>query len=810
MASGSVRQSTRPDGEHRQREGTMAVILSSFWVGAVLFVVGCSGVQPSGADAFPPAIDEAPAPEPEEPRGVTASSFAPYFGEGASEVAAAALRKGDHGAARIAFLELARVTTDSEESALRARFVAAVCAHRANEHTDAVRELTVLAEQLPLLADHARYLAAVSAYRANEFESSIELANQVSSASSLRPDAELVAGDALRALGRHQEVEAHYRRYVLQRRGGPRLSEASYKLAESIERQLAGTGDTERLRDALRWYRRITYRYPRSQWATRASGRIAELAARLPEAERAGALKLSADEQHERAQAYARVHRHKSAMLEFRRTLELTNPDGPIGCQARLGLGRAAYNGRKREVAAKVLTETAAHCDDPDLRAWSLYLAARSHTSRNNDARAVELYTLLERDYPEHRLADDARLRRADAQLRRGKSEEFALLLRELPRSYPQGDMRCEGVWQLGWRRYREGQLEESLEILEEASELCDDPQEGSRGRELYWQGRILERLGRRADAMDRYEQTIRQSPLTYYMMMSARRLEALDAPRTRRVLRELMRVGEEVAEWRFDPDEIQRHPALLRGIELHRLGLARLAGVEFNSIQREDASTEELRWLIALLHHQVGDFPVSHTVARRELTGWRASYPVGDQRRYWLIAYPRGFEDLVRREARVEGVPPELLWAVMREESGFSPRIESYANAVGLLQLLPTTASRFARGLPANRAGLQRPENNVPIAARFLSWLLDRQDGSPLLAVASYNAGEGAVDRWRRRDPGLDLDEALESFTYDQTRRYTRRVLSSYSAYHFLYGNGRIPSLTGSGEPILLSTPTQ
>ncbi len=779
------------------------------WMGAILTLSGCSGVQPSATDAFTPPVEESPPSEPEARKGVDPATFAPYFqDEPAAAKAVAALNKGDHEVARIGFLELARTSKATELVPSRARFVAAVCAHRAGDHRVAMRELSEGAEELPLLEDHAFYLAAVSAFRADEHERSIELSQRVSMDSPLRPDAELVVGDALRSLGRHVEVEALYRRYIYRRRGGPRLAEATFKLGEAIEQQIVGPGDLGRVRDAVRWYRRVTYRYPRSRWATRASERISNLASRLPEAERASVMELSADEQHERAQAYARVHRHKAAMREFRRTLELTNPDGPIGCQARLGLGRAAYNGRKRELAAKVLTEAASQCDDPDLRAWSLYLAARSHTSRNNDARAVELYTLLEDDYPDHRLADDARLRRADAQLRRGKAEEFARLLRELPRSYPEGDMRCEGVWQLGWRRYREGRFEEALEILEEASEICNDPQEGAKGRELYWQGRILERLGRRAEAIRAYEATIRQSPLTYYMMMSSRRMGALDAPRTRALLQELMGEGEgEDGEWRFDPEAIQRQPSLTRGIELHRLGLSKLASIEFNAIDRDDPSTGQLRWLIALLHHQVGDYPVSHTVARRELTEWRASYPVGENRRYWLIAYPRGYEQLVHNAARTEGVPPELLWAVMREESGFSPRIESYANAVGLLQLLPTTAARFAKGLRADRTGLQQPRNNIPIAARFLSWLLDRQDGSPLLTIASYNAGEGAVDRWRRRDPQLELDEALESFTYDQTRRYTRRVLSTYSAYHFLYGDGRIPSLTGTGEPLVLSS---
>jgi soluble lytic murein transglycosylase len=763
----------------------------------------CSSVRLAGPDALPePVVD--PAPRPDDP-GLDPAQLEPYFHDVTGGNAAAALARGDDLAARIAFLELARTLPESSELVPRARFVAAVCAHRSGDHRGAQAELEMAAEALPSLGDHARYLAAVSAFRNGSFERSIELARQVSPGSPVRPDAELLIGDAFRSLGQRVEMEEAYRQYVVRRRDAIRLAEATFRLAEAIEGQLGADGGShDRTADALRWYRRVTYRYPLTSWATQAREKAAALAARLPEGERAAALELSADEQLEKAQAVARAQRHDAAMREFREVLKLTDPDGPIGCQARLGLGRAAYDGRHRAEAVAELTAAAVRCDDPDVRAWALYIAGRSSTSQDDDRRAVELYTLLEADYPGHRLADDARLRRADAQLRLGDQAEFARLLREMPDVYPEGDMRCEGLWELAWGAYRGGRLAEALETLERASESCEAPDEGAGGRERYWAGRALDRLGRRDEAIRAYEDVIRRNPLTYYMFFAARRLEQLDLPRARQLVASLTTEPDDPDPgWNFDQDVFESQPALARGVELHRLGLKRMASLELTAARVAGADSPDVRWLVAVLHHQVGDYPVSHNIARRELTGWRESYPVGSGRRYWLIAYPRGYEDIVRREASAAGVEPELLWAVMREESGFSPGIESYANAVGLLQLLPTTASRFAKGLRADREGLRVPENNVPIAARYLAWLLQRQHGATLLAVSSYNAGEGAVDRWRRAEPGLELDEALESFTYDQTRRYTRRVLTSYATYHFLYGTGHIPSLTGSGPAL-------
>lgn len=777
------------------------------WAGSMLlaFAAGCAGVQPTAADATQPEPVESPAaPQADEAAGgVDPTRFTPYFASvpGGAQ-ATAALAAGNHAAARQALRAIAQAPDCSDVVGVRARFVAAACAHEAGDHATALAELPPLAAELPLLADHAYAMAAASAFRADDFERAAALAQEVSAGSPLRPEAELLRGDALRALERFAEAEPVYRAYVHRRRRGPRLAEATYKLAEAIERSLGVEVELDRVRDAVRWYRRVTYRYPRSSWADQARGRIAALAARLPADERAAAAALSADEQLELAQDYAQANRHDRAIAEFTKVLALTDPDGPIGCQARLGIGRAASDSRQRALAIETLTRAAAACDEPDVRAWALYLAGRARTATGDDRAAIEAFARLEDDYPEHRLADDARLRRALAALRLGREEEFATLLAEFATRYPEGDMRCEAQWQLAWNDARAGRNEEALRGLEVASQTCTAADEGAGGRERYWAGRILERLGRPDDAAREYEAVAVRHPLSYYMLLATERLETL-APRA--IERVFARLGAGRAAaandgaWRFDPGVLQRAPGFARGIELHRLGLSSRARLELAAADAALPGDEEVRWLSALLYHEVGSYAASHRIARRELTAWQASPPADGNRRFWLIAYPRGFSDLVEREAGAERVEAELLWAVMREESGFSPGVESYANAVGLLQLLPGTARRFARGLACDRRGLQQPENNVPIAARYLSFLLGRNRGRELLAVASYNAGEGAVDRWRRAEPGLELDEALEQFPYDQTRRYTRRVLSSYGAYHFLFG-GRLPRLLGDG----------
>lgn len=124
-----------------------------------------------------------------------------------------------------------------------------------------------------------------------------------------------------------------------------------------------------------------------------------------------------------------------------------------------------------------------------------------------------------------------------------------------------------------------------------------------------------------------------------------------------------------------------------------------------------------------------------------------------------WRLAAGE-YADLIARVAERHDVNPALLTAMAQAESAFDPLAVSPKGARGLLQLMPETAERFGVSNPFDAA------QNVEGAARYLGWLLERYDGRADLALAGYNAGEGAVDLHRGIPP------------YGETRRYVRRVL--------------------------------
>jgi soluble lytic murein transglycosylase len=154
-----------------------------------------------------------------------------------------------------------------------------------------------------------------------------------------------------------------------------------------------------------------------------------------------------------------------------------------------------------------------------------------------------------------------------------------------------------------------------------------------------------------------------------------------------------------------------------------------------------------------------------------------------------WECAFPSPYEERVRAAEEREKLPRGLLWAVMRQESGFDPDAVSPARAVGLMQLLPETARPVAEelGLTHDDARLTSPPYAIAVGARVLRKLLDRFHGSVPLAVAAYNGGADSVERWLSRAPGMQLDSFVERIPYKETRDYVSRVMGNLARYGYL-----------------------
>jgi soluble lytic murein transglycosylase len=312
--------------------------------------------------------------------------------------------------------------------------------------------------------------------------------------------------------------------------------------------------------------------------------------------------------------------------------------------------------------------------------------------------------------------------------------------------------------------------------------------------RAAYWRGRILAGRGEAGGAAARaiWTDLAARNPADYYALLARARLREGEGQEADGLPAALAAPPAPPVSWAAGA--LLEDPHFRAGLALLRMGLGRRSAEELRAVAPERLAGDDLEplALLADLLDRAGDHRAAHHLLRTAGRELLRRPPEGSSLRLWRIAYPPAYQEEVRRSAEDAGVPGPLLHALVREESALDPGAVSPAGAVGLTQLMPSTARAVAGRLRLGRPGradLTDPSLNLRIGARYLSELLRRYDGSAALALAAYNAGMGSVGRWLEDRPDLSLDEFVEEIPYEETRGYVKRVLRSYAAYHLLYG---------------------
>lgn len=674
----------------------------------------------------------------------------------------------------------------------RLRWLAAAAADRAGDPTGAAEILAALAASEHALARWAALRRAELA-EAEDPATALAVARPLTDAWAGRTRARRIEARSLARTGATEEAIPKLRALLEETPDDVGGASAAIPLA----RILGAREDAASREEAIALYRRVATRAPRAQVGQEAEALAAELLSTLPAARRRALASVPYEDQYVRAEALYRVMSHQAAEEAFAALArETTDPDRR--CQARLMQGRAMMRRRARDAAATHMTRVAAECRQPDVLAAARYNAARAHQQRGRRADAIAQFELLERESPGSNLADDALFRAALAARDAGDTDGMLERLLVLPERYPDGDMKGEARFLAAMHYLRAGNAERARQILElSMGEGPGEDAEDIRGRTPYWRARALSLLDREAEAVAAYEEITQRWPLSYYAQQSIARLRELEPERADAAREGLRETAEPVPlrfPWRAEMDT----EGFAAALELLRVGEIELAEIELDHLAAERGGADpDLSWLTAALLDRAGALPKSSLLVRRRLQSFHGIPPIGRGRQLWRIAYPRAFSPEIETAAAAQSVPPAFVRAVAREESAFDPRAVSVAHAYGLIQLIRPTARRFAEALdlPHDPASLKQPEINLAIGSHYISFLWQRYPDNPAVVPSAYNAGHGAVDRWVRQRPDQAFDLWVEEIPYDETRRYTRRVLQSYGIYSWL-DHGQLPAL--------------
>lgn len=320
-------------------------------------------------------------------------------------------------------------------------------------------------------------------------------------------------------------------------------------------------------------------------------------------------------------------------------------------------------------------------------------------------------------------------------------------------------EAKAEALWLAGWLQYEflnnpRGAYEDFYKLFDAVSTPV------SKARAAYWAGRSAERNGNSDIASDWYTRAAEYPTVFYGQLAIARRSPgaSLSLPSTPSASGSI-RSGEQ---------------QLLNVAHLlSQNGFTDMARVFLEQVAAGDADDSHLATVADRLRTR-GEMANAVRLAKAALRRNVVLLDYGWPKR----AVPQG-----------AAIEPALTLAITRQESEFDPQARSSANAQGLMQLLPATASQTARKNGITLGNLYQPDTNMLLGSAYLAELIGNAGGSYVAAIAGYNAGPGNMQKWIAANgrPGQSIDQTLrwlESIPFGETRNYVQRVIENLQIY--------------------------
>ncbi|HET6147206.1 MAG TPA: transglycosylase SLT domain-containing protein [Polyangia bacterium] len=510
---------------------------------------------------------------------------------------------------------------------------------------------------------------------------------------------------------------------------------------------------------------------------------------------------LPAPERLKRAEALSK-DRHWNEALEDLAKLPAELP-GTLGAERDYQIGMTKYHMRRDYPRAAELLLAAAPLLTGDRAASAAFHGARALSRVDRDDEAIVGYHKVIATFPRSRYAAEAQYLAGWLEFNRGRFRESLPDLQATLDHFGKSDFADDAAWCLAFAHYQLGEMDRALAGFEryERSAAADSSAEERRARVTYWRARIYEKTGRKPDAVAGYRDSLRRGPLSFYGLLAGARLRALGesvppTPFQAGPPAESDKAGDGafVLPAPAGRDGGNGEPALARADELLDAGMDVEAGWELE--RNETVLLRHLgegKGLATLLdrYRRASDFARAYRLAESRAGRALGQEPKGGARVIWEAAFPKAYSPLVDTLGPAAGNPDWFLYAIMRKESGFSTADVSYADARGLLQMIPATSAKVAAaaGLPFAPDQLYEPETNIRLGAAYIGSLYRKFGQQIPVAAGSYNAGPRSMARWCDQHGKHPMDEFVELIAYAQTREYVKRVVAIYARYRYLYG---------------------
>ncbi|MBF0274911.1 MAG: DUF3808 domain-containing protein [Nitrospinae bacterium] len=415
------------------------------------------------------------------------------------------------------------------------------------------------------------------------------------------------------------------------------------------------------------------------------------------------------------------------------------------------------------------------------------------YTKKDEYDKALPIWnTILEQNLNNSRKAASIKYTIAFLYIDQGKYAEAIPLLDEIAKTRNvYRKKRTLARWHLSWCHYM---LKDYKNALKGFDSLL---QKGAKraliyDRVTYWKARALEKDGQEKESKKLFAELELRAPNSYYGELSKRKLGEVVSNTNGFV--HVNWDGSEKSFWNLPNTKIKKgnfSEHLSRAITFDYLGLHEEVLREISQIDFK-VYPSDIIYAMSLASNNYGH-NISLKIRKKAYRKMLKSYIQPDKLKRFIVekSYPRAYLPIVNQIANKYDLDPMYVWALMRTESAFRPKVVSSAGAVGLMQLMPTTANRMIAGSineKVDKRELYNPVVNINFGAAYLNKLKSYFPENIVAVTASYNAGEEAVARWIKNGKKLDIEEWVEEIPYKETNLYVKKVMAAYWNYQRLY----------------------
>ncbi|MFH1710178.1 MAG: transglycosylase SLT domain-containing protein [bacterium] len=713
-----------------------------------------------------------------------------------------------------AVIELNKLISQAKEPwSSRALFLKAHCLYKKGDVSYAEDIFRILSLKPDFaLCDYSKYYIGEIYLNKKDYEMAYNQYVEISAGSTLRPEADIKMAECLYQLMNIKEALEINKALIAENSSLAQLDRARFNLGKCYEK-------SGMPKEAIKAYHEVNLYHPLSPLVKEAVSRIGYLSRKYKIYPGAA----SAEDIYNKAMVYYNFGDFASAGITFQKIV--TNyKKSNLWEDALFKLAFCDYKRKKMSSAIsrfKLCVKQGGDFAD----AAQFYLAF-AYGKTGYFYQALDCLNKVMINHPNSQYADDAAYYLGYYYEMNNFKDTALKYYDHFAQQFPKSEFLDDAYWRIGRLNYFKKDYAKACEAFSKAVWSCTS------GDLLdacaYWKALSQEKMGNKWDAVASYQFVVGRYDHTYYGYRAREKLSALGVPNIE--MKEAFAdpdAANMINEGPFASTPLPDDQAFMEeslpfepGIEdrtvtsegrsikafdtrehfkkyseLMAIGFYDEAAKEAAALIVSSPADKKMSAKLALASANLGAGQIKGSIVYAEglcnsaiISGTSGQLP----RAVWHLAYPKGYYKYVSEYANKFGIEESLVLAVIREESRFNPKTLSWAQARGLMQIIPPTGMSIARliGIKSYYTKkLHDPDTNIKMGCYYLSQLLKRFNNDKVMALAAYNGGPSRVQRWRNKwwnkgGPNIDIDEFVESIPLSETKRYVQKVMKSYYEY--------------------------